>query len=118
MRVFMDLQVGVGSAAVVVRGEYEAAVPVAVKVMHCLLNPDDYLLYSADKVAAWVEKEVLPEVNILLRLARWPHPHVVHLECLGLQRVHGRLFPGCVALGAMHLAVIVCVDSCASWFFG
>jgi hypothetical protein len=97
LRVFMDLQVGLGSAAVVVRGERDASVPVAVKVMHCLRNPNDYLLSSADKVAAWVEREVLPEVNILLRLAQsQPQPHVVHLECVGLQRVHGRLFPGCV----------------------
>ena len=69
--------------------------PVAVKKFFMLENPSLYGLCDKTKVHAWINRELLPEINILARLT---HPNVVRLRCVGLQDVFGVAVPGCIAM--------------------
>jgi len=60
-----------------------------------LVNPMMYGLVSGVAVRTWVERELLPEVNILADLA---HKNVIRLRCVGLDTVSNAVVPAYVAM--------------------
>ena len=67
---------------------------VAVKKFYHLEGPILHGLESGGQVQAWVERELLPEVNILAGLA---HKNVIRLRCVGLHTVLEAVVPAYVA---------------------
>ncbi len=84
-----------GVASLLGGGAVREPVRVAVKKFFMLEHPTTYGLMDAAAVAAVVEQELLPEVNVLLGLA---HRNVVRLRCVGLSVIHGRSLPAYVAM--------------------
>ena len=89
---------GIGAYGAVYEGTVDDGVrcrKVAVKKFFMLVNPVMYGLVSGVAVRTWVERELLPEVNILADLA---HKNVIRLRCVGLDTVSNAVVPAYVAM--------------------
>ena len=92
------LPLGNGAFGAVYEGSVDDGVrtrKVAVKKFFMLTHPMMYGLASALDVQAWVERDLLPEVNILASLA---HKNVIRLRCVGLDSVSHAVVPAYVAM--------------------
>ena len=92
------LPLGNGAFGAVYEGSVDDGVrtrKVAVKKFFMLTHPIMYGLASALDVQTWVERDLLPEVNILASLA---HKNVIRLRCVGLDAVSHAVVPAYVAM--------------------
>ena len=95
-----SVPMGNGAFGAVFKGTVHGALgraqwSVAVKKFFMLEQPLLYGFANAAAVLAWVERDLLPEINVLAGLA---HPNVVRLRGVGLAPVHGVTVPAYVAM--------------------